>query len=58
MTADQVHIVCFDCAKALGYTLKDKAMGVWVDKCDVCKQTKPCANLHHDWRKPPKGETK
>lgn len=58
MTADQVQTICFDCATALGYTLKDKAMGVWTDTCDVCKRLKPCTNLHHDWHKPMKGETK
>ena len=50
-STDQIQTICFDCAKALGYTPKDKTVGVWIDTCDKCKQLKPCTNLHHDWYK-------
>lgn len=46
-----VQTICFDCAKKNGFTPKNKAFGVWTDRCDVCHETKPCSNLHHDWRK-------
>lgn len=42
--------VCDDCASLLGYTRKDKAVGVWTDECGVCHQRKPCTDLHHDWK--------
>lgn len=53
---DGVQTVCFDCAKAQGFVPKDKVFGVWTGRCDICHETKPCSDLHHDWRK--KGESK
>lgn len=52
-----IRTICFDCAKAHGFVMKDKAVGVWTDKCEVCHERKPCTNLHHDWRKKGKGGT-
>lgn len=47
-----VYSVCDDCARSLGFTRKDKAVGVWMDECGVCRQHKPCTALHHDWNSP------
>ena len=52
----QIGAVCFDCAMAAGFTLKEKALGVWVGECDICHKQKPCADLWHDWV-PPKTES-
>ena len=46
-----VGSVCRDCAIKAGYKPKGKVVGVWMDKCGVCHQRKPCTDLHHDWRK-------
>lgn len=48
---DDVHTVCFDCAKARGFVPKDKVFGVWTGRCDICHETKPCSDLHRDWQK-------
>lgn len=52
-----IGAICFNCAKELGFRAKDKAVGVWVDECSVCHETKPCTDAHHDWY-PPKGDNK
>lgn len=46
-----IRTICFDCAKAHGFVMKNKAVGVWTAECEVCHEMKPCTNLHHDWRK-------
>ena len=51
-----IGAVCFDCAKAAGFTLKEKALGVWVGECDICHNRKPCSDLWNDWN-PPKTES-
>ncbi len=43
-----IGAVCFDCAKKAGFTMKDKAVGVWTDECGICHEQKPCTNLWHD----------
>lgn len=48
---EEVQTVCSDCAKKLGFTPKDKVVGVWMDNCDNCMQYRPCTNLWHDWNK-------
>lgn len=53
-----VSAVCFDCARAAGFTPKDKVAGVWVDKCGICNQRKPCTDLWHDWKPEKEGEVK
>lgn len=53
-----IGTVCDDCASLLGYTRKDKVVGVWTDECGVCHQRKPCTDLRHDWKPIKKGETK
>lgn len=53
-----VSAVCDDCARTLGFTPKDKAVGVWMDECGVCHLRKACTDLHHDWKQVKKGETK
>lgn len=53
-----IHAVCDDCARTLGFTPKDKAVGVWMDECGVCHLRKACTDLHHDWKQVKKGETK
>ena len=47
---------CFDCAKKAGFTMKEKAVGVWTDECGICHKQKPCTNLWHDWNPPKKSE--
>ena len=49
-----VHAVCADCAKAAGFTPKDKASGWWVGECGICHEKKWCNNLWHDWNPPKK----
>lgn len=49
----EVGAVCRDCAKAAGFTPKEKAVGVWMDECGICHEQKPCTNLWHDWYKKP-----
>lgn len=49
----EVGAVCRECAKAAGFTPKDKAVGVWMDECGICHKQKPCTNLWHDWQKKP-----
>ena len=44
-----IHAVCGDCARTLGFTPKDKTVGIWMDECGVCHLRKPCTDLHHDW---------
>jgi hypothetical protein len=44
--------ICFDCARAIGLTPKDKAVGVWTDECCVCHKQKPCTDRWHDWNQP------
>jgi hypothetical protein len=51
-----IGAVCFDCAKAAGFTPKDKAVGVWIGECGICHKQKPCTHLWHDWN-PPKKES-
>lgn len=46
-----VGAVCFDCAKSAGFTPKRKVAGVWMDKCGICHERKPCTDLWHDWIK-------
>jgi hypothetical protein len=46
-----IDAVCFDCAKKAGFKLKDKVVGVWTGKCEICHEQKPCTSLHHDWKK-------
>lgn len=53
-----VSAVCDDCARTLGFTPKDKVVGVWTDKCGICHQRKPCTDLHHDWNPPKEGAAK
>lgn len=50
-----IHAVCDDCARTLGFTPKDKIVGVWMDECEVCHLQKPCTDLHHDWKQSKKG---
>ena len=52
-----VRAVCFDCARKAGFTQKKKAVGVWIDKCEICLMQKPCTDLWHDWMPPKKGRT-
>ena len=47
-----IGAVCFDCAKAAGFTPKNKEVGVWTDECGICNQHKPCTSLWHDWMPP------
>ena len=51
----KVDAVCSDCARNMGWKPKDKVVGVWPGKCDVCGKKRPLTSLHHDWVK---GETK
>ena len=44
-----IGTICFDCAMKAGFTLKEKALGVWVGECEICHQQKPCTDLWHDW---------
>lgn len=53
MDYSEVGAVCSDCAKAAGFTPKDKAVGVWMDECGICHERKPCTDLWHDWKKKP-----
>lgn len=48
-----IGTVCRDCAKAAGFTPKDKAVGVWMDECEICHKRKLCTNLWHDWKEQP-----
>ena len=50
-----IHAVCGDCARTLGFTPKNKVVGVWMGECGVCHQRKPCTNLWHDWNPPKRG---
>ena len=50
-----VDAVCSDCARNMGWKPKDKVVGVWPGKCDVCGKNRSLTSLHHDWEK---GETK
>lgn len=47
---DNVGDVCDRCARKAGFVPKDKIMGVWVGKCEICHKRKPCTDLHHDWK--------
>lgn len=49
--------VCHYCARAAGFTPKDKTVGVWTDVCGICHKYKPCTDLLHDWH-PPKAKGK
>lgn len=53
-----VCAVCDDCARTLGFTPKNKIVGVWTDECGVCHQRKSCTNLWYDWNPPKKGGDK
>ena len=53
-----IHAVCGDCARTLGFTPKDKVVGVWMDECVVCHQHKACTDLWHDWKQVKKEESK
>ena len=53
-----VSAVCDDCARTLGFTPKDKIVGIWMDECGICHQRKPCTDLWHDWDPAKKGESK
>ncbi|MBO7685715.1 MAG: hypothetical protein J6V72_04990 [Kiritimatiellae bacterium] len=53
-----IYAVCDECARMLGFTPKDKVVGVWMDECEVCHQRTPCTNLHHDWEPAKKGGAK
>lgn len=46
----EINTICEECARNLGFVPKDKAIGVWMDKCEVCGEEKPCTNLWHDWK--------
>jgi hypothetical protein len=52
-----IGAVCWTCAKAAGFTPKDKIVGTWVDECGICHLHQLCTNLWHDW-KPPKKKKK
>ena len=52
----KIGAVCFDCAKAAGFTQKKKIVGVWIGECDICHKQKTCTDLWHDW-KPTKTES-
>lgn len=54
---EEVQTVCSDCAEKLGFTPKDKVVGVWMDNCDNCMQYRPCTNLWHDWERNRKHES-
>ena len=58
MDYSNVGAVCYDCAIKAGFLPKNKVVSVWMDKCGICHQQKPCTDLHHDWHHPKKGETK
>ena len=49
-----IGAVCFDCAKAAGFSFKKKAAGVWVGECEICHEQKSCTHLWHDWDSPKK----
>lgn len=51
MTNDNRDSVCDDCAREMGYRMKDKQYGAWVGKCDFCGREKTLTSLSHDWRK-------
>ena len=53
-----VGAVCDDCARLLGFTPKDKVVGVWIGKCGICHQNKTCTDLWHDWNPPKRGGAK
>jgi len=46
--------VCRECALAAGFVPKNKTVGVWVGKCVMCGERKPCTDLAHDWTRPNK----
>lgn len=48
---DDVDSVCDECATKLGWKPKDKVVGVWMGKCEVCGNERPLTSLHHDWYK-------
>lgn len=47
-----IGAVCFDCAKAAGFSQKKKSVIVRNDECGICHARKPCTDLHHDWLPP------
>lgn len=47
-----IGAVCRDCAKAAGFTPKNKAVGVWMGECEICHKQKLCTHLWHDWNQP------
>lgn len=53
-----IHAVCYNCAKLLGFEQKDKVVGAWTDECGVCHQYKLCTDLWHDWKLIMKGGNK
>lgn len=61
MNVNDIGSVCSDCADKLGFVPKKKVCGIWIGQCEVCKKTKPCTDLWHDWErklKVKKGETR
>ena len=46
-----IGAICFDCAKAAGFTQKNKIVGVWVGECDFCGKVAALTSLAHDWEK-------
>ena len=51
-----VGAVCDECARAAGFVRKDKVVGVWIDTCGICGQTRACTDLWHDWEKARAGD--
>ena len=41
--------VCSKCAYSIGFVPIDKAVGTWMDDCELCHEFKPCTSLWHDW---------
>lgn len=58
MDYSNIGAVCFDCAKAAGFTLKKKAVGVWEGECEICHEQKSCTHLWHDWNPPKRKEVR
>lgn len=56
ISLNDVSAVCDDCARAAGCKPKNKICGVWVGTCDICKKSKTCTNLWHDWIVPKRKE--
>ena len=44
--------ICHDCAKLQGLAPKDKAVGIWIEKCDFCGETRGLTDAVHDWHHP------